>query len=282
MSRINEALTEATERLSHSNIHSSTARLDAEVLLCHVLDKPRSYLFTWPEKQLNSTELENYEALITLREKGTPVAYLTGERDFWSLKLKVNSHTLIPRPDTELLVELALEKELPGNASVVDLGTGTGAIALAMACERPGWSVFAVDRFAEVIETAQENADSNQIKNVEFLLGSWCSPLPEQRFDMIVSNPPYIRDNDEHLQQGDVRFEPITALASGADGLDDIRLISRETVERLKPGGWLLLEHGYDQGEAIRNILSQNGFESISTEQDLAGHDRVTLGKKPV
>ena len=284
MIRIDLALSEATQRLTDSyaqrNEQSDTARLDSQVLLCHVLQKDNSYLFTWPDKELTDSELAAFNQLIEKRSKGIPVAYLTGERDFWSLKLKVNPSVLIPRPDTELLVELALNQKLPESALVADLGTGSGAVALSLAKENPQWQVVTVDRFPEPLVTAEENAQLNAISNVQFLLGSWCEPLPDN-MDMIVSNPPYIREDDQHLNQGDVQFEPITALTAGKDGLDDIRLISVQALKKLNNGGWLMLEHGYDQGLSIRTILLNDGYIDARTEQDLAGHDRVTLARKP-
>ncbi|WP_434002480.1 peptide chain release factor N(5)-glutamine methyltransferase [Endozoicomonas sp.] len=284
MSRIDLTLSEATQRLTDSHAarreQSNTARLDAQVLLCHVLEKPYSYLFTWPERELTAEQSQRFESLLVQRIKGTPVAYLTGEKEFWSLKLKVSPSVLIPRPDTELLVELALSMPLSNQANVADLGTGSGAIALALAIEKPHWAVIGVDRLPEPVATAKENAALNQISNATFVEGDWCSPLPDQ-LDMIVSNPPYIRENDEHLSQGDVQFEPRSALTAGKDGLDDIRTISLQAFEKLRPGGWLLFEHGYDQSSDIKLILKSNGYTAISTRQDLSNQDRVTLAQKP-
>ncbi|MGI9277130.1 MAG: peptide chain release factor N(5)-glutamine methyltransferase [Endozoicomonas sp.] len=277
--RVDALLHDAASILS-SQPTGNTARLDAELLLCHVLDKPRSFLFTWPDHELGDAQYDQFRDLLEQRRKGTPVAYLMGERDFWTLKLNVSPAVLIPRPDTELLVELALARELPKNACVVDLGTGTGAIALALASEKPAWTVYAVDKFPDALEVARNNASRNRIDTVQFLQGSWCKPLPEGQLDMIVSNPPYIRSGDVHLDQGDVRFEPRTALASGDDGLDDIRLITSQARAKLKAGGWLLFEHGYDQGEAIRQLMLEAGFSDVSTMPDLACHDRVSLGRK--
>ncbi len=278
MARIDITLAQATAELNDSN----TPGLDAELLLAHVLDKPRSYFFTWPEKDLTDQQWQDFQQLLEQRKKGIPVAYLIGEREFWSLTLRVNEATLIPRPDTELLVELALAQTLPdtANAKVLDLGTGTGAIALALAHEHPEWQLTAVDMSSEALTVARDNASLNHITNVRFLEGSWCEPVQSEQFDMIVSNPPYIRSDDHHLQQGDVRFEPITALASGADGLDDIRLIARQSYSLLKPGGWILMEHGYDQGEAVRRILAANHFIECKTKTDLSAQDRVTLARK--
>ena len=278
MARIDITLTGATSELPGSD----TARLDAELLLAYVLDKPRSYFFTWPEKELSAEHLQQFQQLIQQRKQGKPVAYLIGEREFWSLRLKVNEATLIPRPDTELLVELALAQSLPEQhkAKVVDLGTGTGAIALSLAHENPHWQVCAVDMSSEALKVAKSNAKLNQISNVTFLQGSWCEPLGDEPLDMIVSNPPYIRSDDHHLSQGDLRFEPITALASGLDGLDDIRIISQQSLPLLKNNGWLLVEHGFDQLKAVQEILHREGFINIRTEQDLSGQDRVTLAQK--
>ncbi|WP_252178964.1 peptide chain release factor N(5)-glutamine methyltransferase [Endozoicomonas sp. 4G] len=285
MGRIDQTLSEATRRLTDSYAtrreQSDTARLDAEVLLCHVLDKPHSYLFTWPERELTREQAEQFESMLRQRIQGTPVAYITGEKEFWSLKLKVSPSVLIPRPDTELLVELALSMPVSDQAAVADLGTGSGAIALAMAVERPQWQVIGVDRLPGPVATAKKNAVLNQIGNVTFVEGDWCSPLAEP-LDMIVSNPPYIREDDKHLAQGDVQFEPRSALTAGKDGLDDIHTISQQAFAKLKPGGWLLLEHGYDQGRDIRLILESNGFTAVSTRQDLSDQDRVTLAQKPV
>ena len=280
MNRIDTTLAEAARLLSAS----ATPKLDAELLLVHVLDKPRSYFFAWPEKSLTEQQLNQFQALLQQRQQGTPVAYLIGYREFWSLRLKVTDATLIPRPDTERLVELALVQSFPHHTddtiNVADLGTGTGAIALALAKERPQWHITAVDKSPQALAVAKENASSNDIHTVQFHLGDWCSTLLPASLNMIVSNPPYIRSDDPHLQNGDVQFEPPSALASGTDGLNDIRIIARESLLALKDQGLLLLEHGYDQGEAVRTVLQQIGYKQIRTEQDLAGHDRVTLAKK--
>ena len=260
---------------------SSTPRLDLELLLCHVLKKPRSYLFAWPDAQISNDQQQKIESLIDLRKKGHPVAHLTGSRDFWSLELKVTPDTLIPRPETELLVEQSLKLLGASPRKVLDLGTGTGAIALALASERPDWQVTGCDKVPEAIALAKENRQRNQLERVHFYQSDWFCDLPGDRYDLIVSNPPYIEENDIHLQQGDVRFEPSSALTSGKDGLDDIRIICAKSPVYLNTGGWLLLEHGYDQGEAVREIFSSTGFQKIQTLLDLAGHDRVTRGCKP-
>ncbi|WP_257267003.1 peptide chain release factor N(5)-glutamine methyltransferase [Endozoicomonas sp. ONNA2] len=282
--RIDTSLAEASRMLTAS----PTPRLDAELLLAHVLDRPRSYFFTWPETLLTREQLAQFAKLIDQRKAGRPIAYLTGQREFWSLQLKVTEATLIPRPDTELLVELALgltaDPEYQNTLSkirVADLGTGTGAIALALARERPDWAVTAIDKSPDALAVAADNAVINNIRNTVFVEGSWCSPLAGGSMDMIVSNPPYICSNDPHLKEGDVRYEPLSALVSGVDGLDDIRRIAEQSLPCLRPGGWLLLEHGYNQGRPVWTILSRAGFTHIHTETDLAGHDRVTLARKP-
>jgi release factor glutamine methyltransferase len=274
---IDEALRWAASRL----LHSDSPRLDAELLLCRVLQQPRSYLFTWSDKTLSADEQQQFAVLLARREAGEPLAHILGERGFWTLDLKVTADTLIPRPETELLVEAALARLPGGGASVLDLGTGSGAIALAIASECPPCEVVAVERSEAALAVAQENAQRNAIGNVQFLQGSWYQPLNGQRFDVIVSNPPYICADDPHLVEGDVRFEPLTALASGADGLDDIRLIIAAAAEHLNPGGWLLLEHGYEQGKAVCELLRGAGFRAVELLADLQGHGRVSLGRRP-
>lgn len=278
MITIDTALCAATSQLSHSD----SARLDAELLLCAVLGKTRSYLYTWPEKVLSEEERLQYDALMARRATGEPVAHILGTRGFWSLQLQVTADTLIPRPETELLVEAALARLPDSGGRVADLGTGSGAIALAIAVECPACEVVAVERSAAALAVAQENARCNHLVNVSFHQGSWYEPLNGQRFFMILSNPPYICADDPHLQQGDVRFEPITALTSGADGLDDIREIIAGAAEHLLPGGWLLLEHGYDQGATVCALLWAAGFVAVADLADLQGHGRVAVGQLPV
>ncbi|AOW81942.1 peptide chain release factor N(5)-glutamine methyltransferase [Vibrio mimicus] len=275
---IEAALKAATEQLQQSG--SDSPALDAAVLLCHVLAKPRSYLLTWPDKTLEEPALVSLNALLARRMAGEPIAYILGEREFWSLPLKVSPSTLIPRPDTERLVELALEKAALIEGELLDLGTGTGAIALALASELPLRRVTGIDLRPEAAELAQENATRLSILNTQFLQGSWFSPLADgTKFALIVSNPPYIEESDPHLNQGDVRFEPKSALVAEENGLADIRYISTHAPRFLLEGGWLLFEHGYDQGEAVRTILRELGYQSVTTEQDYAGNDRVTLGQ---
>ncbi|MBV0932560.1 peptide chain release factor N(5)-glutamine methyltransferase [Marinobacterium weihaiense] len=260
---------------------SDSPRADIELLLCEVLDRPRSFLFTWPDKTLDAAQQARFEQLLARRKQGEPVAHLLGYRDFWTLRLKVSPDTLIPRPDTETLVEQALERLPAGPARVADLGTGTGAVALALASERPQWQLVATDLHPGAVALARDNARSHQLTNVEILQGSWCVPLTG-RFDMIVSNPPYIDPEDPHLQQGDVRFEPLTALTADDKGLADIRQIAEQALDHLCCGGWLLFEHGYDQGAAVRALLTGLGYARVQTVQDLGGNDRVTLGCRPV
>lgn len=255
-------------------------RLDAELLLLHLVDQSRSWLIAHADDVLAPDVLAAYADLIDRRLAGEPVAYLVGRRGFWTLDLEVTPDTLIPRPDTELLVELALER-LPNDAScsVADLGTGSGAVALAIAVERPLSQVIATDASAAALAVARRNADRYLIGNVHFLQGDWLLPLAGRRFELIVSNPPYIEADDAHLSQGDLRFEPASALASGSDGLDDIRRIVRDAVAHLQPGGWLLFEHGWNQGDAARNLLIESGYAQVFTAQDLGRRDRVSGGR---
>lgn len=258
---------------------SPTPRLDAELLLAHVLGKPRSYLRTWPEREPDAAQCEAFDGYLQRRRGGEPVAYILGRQGFWSLDLEVAPHTLIPRPDTELLVETALQLLPATVAQALDLGTGSGAIALALASERPAWQVSGVDRVAEAVALAERNARQLRLGNVRFQQSHWFAALAGQRFDLIVSNPPYIRAGDPHLARGDVRFEPDSALVAGDDGLDDIRQIITQAPVHLKDGGWLLLEHGYDQAEAVRGLLADSGFESVQSRHDYGGHERISLGR---
>lgn len=256
-------------------------RLDAELLLLHVVHKPRSWLFAHVDDVLDTDVQTAYANLIERRASGEPVAYITGQRGFWSLDLEVTPATLIPRPETELLVELALQR-LPDDVacSVADLGTGSGAIALAIACERPHAQVIATDASADALAVAQRNAQRHAIGNVTFVHGDWLTPLAGRRFELIVSNPPYIEAADPHLGQGDLRFEPISALASGNDGLDDIRRIVRDAASHLHPGGWLLFEHGWNQGDAVRALLHEAGYAEVFTAVDLEQRDRISGGRR--
>jgi len=255
---------------------------DAELLLAHVLGRPRGWLYAHAEAVIAADEAERFEALLERRGCGEPVAYLCGRRGFWTLDLVVSPDTLIPRPETERLVELALER-LPrgGGARIADLGTGSGAIALALAAERPDATVAATDASPAALAVAAANARAAGLANVGFHAGDWFAALPGRRFDLVASNPPYIADGDPHLREGDLRFEPPAALSSGEDGLDAIRAIIAGAPMHLSPGGWLLLEHGWTQGAAVRALLQAAGFVEVSTHRDLEERDRVTLGRMP-
>lgn len=258
---------------------SPSARLDAELLLAAALGKPRSFLRTWPERVVSREAHDLYDRYLARRVAGEPVAYILGRQGFWSLDLEVAPHTLIPRPDTELLVETALAL-LPASPSrVLDLGTGTGAIALALACERLSWQVLGVDRIPEAVALAERNRERLRLANVAFRASHWFSAIDGERFSLIVSNPPYIPSTDPHLKQGDVRFEPSSALVSGQDGLDDIRLIIDQAPGHLENGGWLMLEHGFDQPDAVRDLLLSRGFTAVESRRDLGGHERISLGR---
>ncbi|MBD9589513.1 peptide chain release factor N(5)-glutamine methyltransferase [Pseudomonas sp. PDM03] len=260
---------------------SPTARLDAELLLAAALGKSRSFLHTWPERIVPSEAALKFAEYLQRRRGGEPVAYILGQQGFWKLDLEVAPHTLIPRPDTELLVEAALELLPATPAKVLDLGTGSGAIALALASERPAWSVTAVDRVLEAVALAERNRQRLHLNNATVLSSHWFSALEGQRFQLIISNPPYIASADPHLVEGDVRFEPASALVAGADGLDDLRLIVAQAPDYLEAGGWLMLEHGYDQAEAVRDLLQTRGFEEVHSRTDLGGHQRISLGRLP-
>ncbi|BEE12646.1 release factor glutamine methyltransferase [Aeromonas veronii] len=262
-------------------------RADADVLLCHLLGCRRSYLMTWPERELDAAQQVTLQGWLARRLNGEPIAHLVGEREFWSLPLKVSPATLIPRPDTEVLVEQALTRIPQGPCAVLDLGTGTGAIALALKSERPELDVWAVDRMADAAALARENSAALGLP-IEVRDGSWFEPLGEPdrdntpRFAVIVSNPPYIDGADPHLEQGDVRFEPRSALVADDAGLADIRHIVAHAPAYLLTDGWLLLEHGWDQGKAVRQLLRDGGYREVATVRDYGDNDRVTLGLCPL
>lgn len=264
-----------------SQFDSDSARLDAELLLCDVLSCNRTYLFTWPDKTLSDEYLAAFDALVARRVKGEPIAHILGFRQFWTLDLAVTPDTLIPRPDTELLVELALDLLPESPKTVLDLGTGTGAIGLSIASERVDWQVFLLDRFIGAAKLAERNRQAHKINNASILCASWADTIAVESVDMIVSNPPYIDQNDPHLAQGDVRFEPHTALVADNNGLADIETITEQAKSCLKVGGVLLFEHGFEQAETVQAILRSNGFERVVSHKDLAGQPRATLGFKP-
>lgn len=255
-------------------------RFEAELLLAHALGRSRTWLFAWPEYVPGEAQRAAYERLLRARRDGEPIAYLTGSRGFWSMDLAVSPAVLIPRPETELLVELALARIADDRAvDVADLGTGSGAIALALARERPQARVLATDASADALAVARSNAQRLGFGNVGFALGDWCAALGASRFDVIVSNPPYIEAADPHLGEGDLRFEPASALASGSDGLDAIRTIVAQAPEHLRENGWLLFEHGWNQGERVRALLSAAGFDTVHSVRDVEDRERVTLGR---
>jgi release factor glutamine methyltransferase len=280
LSGIREILQRDIPRISAAlELDLSTARIEVQSLLQYVLQVPRSYLLAHPELIPDAKQLASYNTLLNRRLQGEPVAYLLGEREFFGLNFKVTPATLIPRCDTELLVELALQRLSQDKVfRVLDLGTGSGAIALSIAHARPDIEVTAVDASKDALQVARENAQRLGIANVNFLQSDWFSALDGQRFDLIVSNPPYIAAGDVHLTQGDVRFEPMSALASGTDGLDDIRRIVSQAGDFLEKGAWLLLEHGYDQAVQVREILRQKKIKELFSKKDIAGIDRVSGG----
>lgn len=270
------AIQQAQVRLEHES-----AKLEAEILLCHLLKISRTQLYTWPERELTDQQANDFFDLIVQRQQGQPIAYLTGQREFWGLSLQVNSNTLIPRADTETLVEIALQKATDySQPKLLDLGTGSGAIALALASELNQAVIHAVDYSADALTTAKSNAKRLNLA-VQFHQGSWFEPVIDQDFDIIISNPPYIESADPHLNQGDLRFEPSQALASGVDGLNDLRLIISSAKTHLNPQGWLMVEHGYNQAQAVADLFKQSGYQAIELITDLAGQPRVTIGQKP-
>jgi release factor glutamine methyltransferase len=279
-SSIEQALQRAAAKLN-----SADGAMEARLLLQQVLGVNRAWLIANANDVLQTNRDEEFQALLTRRLAGEPIAYLIQQREFYGLQLRVSPATLIPRPDSETLVDAALEKIPHPSArpiTVLDLGTGSGAIALAIAHNRPQASLLAVDASEAALAVAQDNARQLNLSNVQFALSDWYAKLAERRFDVIVSNPPYIAQTDPHLSQGDLRFEPLSALAAGLDGLDDIRQITEQGLIHLKPQGWLMLEHGFDQGAAVRDLMAQAGLVEIATRQDLGGNDRVTLGKNPL
>ena len=268
---VGEALAEACRKID---------ALDARVLLCHVMERDAGYLIAHPDARLGSGRQHTLEALVARRRTGEPVAYITGRREFFGLDFKVTPAVLIPRPETELLVELGLER-VPENqpCRVLDLGTGSGCIAISIARNRPLASVTATDNSSEALALAEENARALDVRNVDFAAGEWYAAVDDRRFDLIVSNPPYVADGDPHLAQGDLRFEPRAALIAGAEGLDAICRIVAHAATHLAAGGWLLFELGFDQAACCRALLQAAGFGPIYAWKDVAGHDRVCGGQ---
>ncbi|MEL7185014.1 MAG: peptide chain release factor N(5)-glutamine methyltransferase [Pseudomonadota bacterium] len=273
--RLDAAIADATDRLSAV---SESPRLDAELLLTRTIDVARSYVFAHPEDELDKLSLERFERLVERRASGEPMAYITGIKEFWSQELQVSPATLVPRPETELLVDLAL-REIPRKAEweILDLGTGSGAIAIALASERRLCNVTATDLSGDALAIARENARAAELANVEFVEGSWTAPVVDQRFNIIVSNPPYVRDDDDALKS--LTHEPLSALAAGQDGLDDIRILARDCGAILATDGWFMLEHGAEQQAAVAGVLAAAGWSAISCHNDLAGLPRVTVAR---
>lgn len=278
MYTIKQALANAQQQLAA--LPGVSAKLEAEILLAFTLNKPRAYLYTWPEQQLEPQQRNQFELAVKRRRSGEPVAYITETREFWGLPLKVSPATLIPRAETERLVEIALQ-HIPKNRAckVADLGTGSGALALAIASERPLSEIIATDISTPAIAVAKENQQSLHLKNIRFVKSRWFENLNNEQFDIVVSNPPYVANDDPHLQQGDLRFEPARALSSGSDGLKDIHEIVSNAGECLKPGGWLLIEHGYNQGDKVIALFQQYGFKHINCFQDYGQRERATIGQ---
>ncbi|MEE2025341.1 peptide chain release factor N(5)-glutamine methyltransferase [Alkalimonas mucilaginosa] len=258
------------------------AEAEAKYCLSHVLQCNYSFLYSHAAKLLSAEQWQQLDAILQQRQSGTPLAYVLQQWHFWDFELAVSPATLIPRADTEILVEQALQLQLPADSKVLDLGTGTGAIALALAKERSGWQVTGVDMQPEAVACANRNKAALQLANCDFQLSNWFSAVSSQRYELIVSNPPYIEPDDPHLQQGDVRFEPKTALVADAEGLADIELIITGSVLQLHPGGWLLLEHGYQQAEAVCERLQQAGFIQVQSKKDYGGQWRISFGQRPL
>jgi release factor glutamine methyltransferase len=256
---------------------SDSARLDAEVLLCHCLGKQRSFLRAWPDRQLDSVQADRFWRLLEQRRQGQPIAYLTGEREFWSRTFNVTPDVLIPRPDSELLIELSITLLADKQAcKIIDLGTGSGILAITLAAERPLAKVWATDISSGALEVARQNAERHATSNVLFVNSHWFDKVTDTDFDLVVSNPPYIADDDPHLREGDVRFEPQSALISSETGLKDIRLLAEQARDHLKPHGHLLLEHGYNQAQPVQSILKRLHYRQVVTHHDLSGNPRVT------
>ncbi len=275
---IQQALQYAVQNISNT---SPSANLDAQILLSYILNCNRAHLIAWPEKELSLQQIDSFQELIKQRQQGSPVAHLTGQREFWSLNFKVNNSTLIPRPETETLIEFILDKfGEKKELTVLDMGTGTGAIAITLSSEKPDWKITASDISTAAITLAKENSIILNTKNITFLQSDWFTKIPQQTFDLIVSNPPYISIDDPHLAEGDIRFEPKSALTSGKTGMDDIDHLCLQAQNYLAKNGWLIVEHGYNQKSVVADCFTRNEYKNVSQRNDLAGHCRMTAGNK--
>ncbi|MGR8979387.1 MAG: peptide chain release factor N(5)-glutamine methyltransferase [Gammaproteobacteria bacterium] len=276
MSSIDTLLKKAASQLSPV---SESALLEAEILLCAALNKTRSHLRAWPDKPVSADDLEVFRRLIQSRQDGTPIAYIIGQREFWSRDFIVTSDVLIPRPETELLIELCLQL-IPENhrVNVLDLGTGSGIIAVTVAAERPLADVVASDLSLPALSVAKRNAEKHEIGNITFYHSDWFADMPHRAFDLVVSNPPYIQEGDSHLAQGDLRFEPKNSLCAEQEGLSDILQIAEHARQWLQPEGHLLIEHGYDQQFQVQTIFRDFGYKNVKTHADLSNHPRATSG----
>ncbi len=272
-------ITELLQKAEQSIHSSESARLDAEILFCDLMQFDRCRIYSHPQQLVPEDKSVLFQFLIEQRQQGHPIAHLTGKKEFWSLELAINKYTLIPRPETELLVETALQM-IPENAAfnILDLGTGSGAIAIAIASERPDCKIVATDINKNALTIAKENAQTHRIENIQFYLSDWYQNIPLQSFDLIVSNPPYIKQDDEHLSQGDVRFESELALVAGADGMQAIKMILENAKHYLASDACLLIEHGYDQKLLVQEAFLKHDFKQLKTFQDLSGQDRMTIG----
>lgn len=278
--QIQDCLKRAAKQLDDSGVGDSS-RIDAEVLLCNVIQQPRSYLFSHSDSTLSEPQLTQFNLLLQRRLAGEPIAYIIGYREFWSRRFLVSPAVLIPRPATECLVERVLQLDLPADASVLDLGVGSGAIAITLASERPNWHCSGIDTSEEALEIARLNRENLlSHSNCSLLAGNWLAPIVPQSVDLIVSNPPYIESADSHLEEGDVRFEPRVALASGDDGLDAIRAICHQAGEKLVPGGYIAIEHGWQQQPQVVELLAARAFVDIECGTDLAGLPRFVLARR--
>ncbi len=274
---IQSVLTHSASTLQNT---SDSAELDVEVLLCHVLEKNRSYLRTWPERELEQAQLEQFNQLLKQRQQGQPIAYIVGIREFWSRDFHVNANVLIPRPDTETLIELCLQLiQHKPDAKLIDLGTGSGIIAITLAAEYPQLQVTAIDSSMEALHVAQKNAQLNQTPDIRFIHSHWLDQVTNESFDFIVSNPPYIAPDDPHLSQGDVCFEPNSALIAQQQGLQDIIHICQQSQQHLNNGGYLIFEHGYNQKQSVHDILQQHHYQNIHCLHDLSKQPRVSYAQ---